>query len=460
MFRVVVFALSEDNAREAVLRLKREGYIQIVEWLGVDKGHGVITYNYGELQNIEVLRNYYQVCPKEIYDKVYQRLYVFLDMVYRNGDRSIYEYVNLFNLYVGFYYGMFNQQKVNLLIFGDNPHFGVDSIAKDVATAMGIRCVLFQQAMEKDYFFAFLDSEDIGLFKSLPNESEMNIKIDGQYEKELYYMKNIHIEDLKDDITMGMGICTFVRKIKKHRRHLLNKMKERAYTFIEKKSRLWLKQNAYSQNLKCVSQNHILNLTIKYVYFPLHMQPESTTSVLGGEYCDQILAIERLAQMIPDDWRIYVKENPIQTYYMREELFFRRLQLIPQVQFVGREFNTYDLIRCSQFVATITGTAGWEAISGGKPVLVFGLAWYRKFPGVFEYQNNPSLDDILHCKINIREVEAAYNRLHSKAYPGVLELGPETAIENYSHEENNKLLYKAFVHILDLLQAGDAQPTD
>lgn len=31
----------------------------------------------------------------------------------------------------------------------------------------------------------------------------------------------------------------------------------------------------------------------KYVYFPLHLQPEMTTDAIGGIYRDQILAIER-----------------------------------------------------------------------------------------------------------------------------------------------------------------------
>ena len=109
MFRVVVFALSEDNARNAMLRLQSEGYVKIVEWLGIDKGHGVITYDYTILQDVAILRKYYQVCPKKIYDKVYQRLYVFLDMVYRNGERSIYEYVNLFKIKLIIdFFGMLN----------------------------------------------------------------------------------------------------------------------------------------------------------------------------------------------------------------------------------------------------------------------------------------------------------------------------------------------------------------
>ena len=40
--------------------------------------------------------------------------------------------------------------------------------------------------------------------------------------------------------------------------------------------------------------------------------------------------------------------------------------------------------------ATITGTVGWEAITGGKPVIIFGRAWYKTLTGVYTF--SPELD--------------------------------------------------------------------
>ena len=449
MLNAVVFALYKDNARDAMLRLQQDKIFNIVEWLGViQESKGVATIDYGDLQCVDKLKKYSHNCPKDIYDKVYERLYVFLDMSYRNGDLPIYEYVNMFNLWVNYYYGMFKTQKVDVLIFSDNPHFGVDSIAKDVADAMGIKTVMFMQSLYTNHFFAFSNVDDIGVFDTLPNDDHVAVDLEQKYEKDLSYMKNIKIFDPHKNEKANTAGSGLISKIKKHRNNLVAKTKAKIYGELAKKYRVSYANVVYHEAYSKALTNADIDLDKKFIYFPLHMQPEMTTSVLGKEYCDQMLAIERLAEFIPDDWMIYVKENPKQSYYMRERLFFTRVSMQKKVRFVGREYNTYDLIKNSQFVATIAGTAGWEAISGGKNVLVFGLAWYRKLPGVFEYKDNHSLDDIMDFEIDHEELNNAYNQLISKSYIGVLECGAERNVPDYSSEKNNEYIYSAMKKIL------------
>ncbi len=58
---------------------------------------------------------------------------------------------------------------------------------------------------------------------------------------------------------------------------------------------------------------------------------------------------------------------------------------------VSRDAPTFELIERSAAVATITGTAGWEALFLGKPSIVFGRAFYRDAPGVIAVEDAPSL---------------------------------------------------------------------
>ena len=123
-------------------------------------------------------------------------------------------------------------------------------------------------------------------------------------------------------------------------------------------------------------ENNEADLTKKFVYYPLHLQPEMTTSTLGDQYSDQLLAVERTAEMIPDDWQIYVKENPKQTGQMRSPMFFHRLRRIKNVHFLSSHADTHELTDHAAFVATVTGTVGWEAICKGKK------HWYSDVRGM------------------------------------------------------------------------------
>ena len=51
-------------------------------------------------------------------------------------------------------------------------------------------------------------------------------------------------------------------------------------------------------------------------------------------------------------------------------------------------------------MATITGTAGWEALFRGKPSIVFGRAFYRGAPGVIAVDRHGDL------KAALEQVEA------------------------------------------------------
>jgi hypothetical protein len=74
--------------------------------------------------------------------------------------------------------------------------------------------------------------------------------------------------------------------------------------------------------------------------------------------------------------------------------------------------DTYELLRKCRFAATITGTIGWESISGGKPVLIFGPgAWYRCLPGVILFTESFQVEDVLETDFEHEDLEEAMSRL-------------------------------------------------
>lgn len=305
------------------------------------------------------------------------------------------------------------KNNVDIVIFSDIPHGAYDCVLYEVAKMYGVKTLFFMPSFWDDKTFIYENLEDIGVFNRTEN---VKFSLKKEYKKHLPYMRKITpVEKFLKKLEKYKNL----EKVFQYRRDKKEFYKKNfGYYFLINLGRGILRcrnKLLYRKNLsKFFSDN--VNFDKKYVYFALHLQPEMTTDTLGGRYYDQCLAIKQLSQIIPDDWRIVVKENPKQTYYMRDAEFFKRIKSIPKVLLVGKDVETYKLIEFSQFVSTITGTVGWEAISGGKCALVFGLAWYRFFNGVFTYRDDLTVDEIVNCKVDHDELCIDVYNLRKTAY--------------------------------------------
>jgi hypothetical protein len=128
--------------------------------------------------------------------------------------------------------------------------------------------------------------------------------------------------------------------------------------------------------------------SLKYVYFPLHYQPEKTTCPEGGRFSDQFIAASILAHSLPVGWQLLIKEHPSQFLWQTEgelgrwEGYYNRFMALPNTFFVPLTLPSNTLISHACAVATITGMAGWEALTRERSVIVFGRPWYAACKGV------------------------------------------------------------------------------
>ena len=176
-----------------------------------------------------------------------------------------------------------------------------------------------------------------------------------------------------------IGLCAIDKRI--------NKKYEDSEGNIYQHERMLLKINKYKKQLKNVYES----LTVKpdyaedYVILFLHYQPEATTCPGGDIFVDQSLCVQVLLRNIPSNVKVYVKEHPHQfikyrighTSRMRD--FYDDLVKISRIKLISTEEDTFELIKHSKAVCTITGTVGWEAIVRQKPVIVFGIGWYENY---------------------------------------------------------------------------------
>ncbi|MSR86578.1 hypothetical protein EXS70_00155 [Candidatus Peribacteria bacterium] len=133
------------------------------------------------------------------------------------------------------------------------------------------------------------------------------------------------------------------------------------------------------------------DVTKKYVYLPLHFQPEIATTPLAGAFVDQVLMAHMLNATLPDDVLIYVKEHPWESAWtVRSIDEYKDFLELPKVRLISRSASTFALREHCAAVATATGTAGGEALFRGKPVFLFGHRFYQDAPGVHKIH---SLED-------------------------------------------------------------------
>lgn len=464
MKNAIIWEFDNFLVRDVIESLDTNNIIKIKRWFVNDKyinddffKNKKNIVNWFELIiNGDINKNNDIKIEDKIYDNLSKKFNMFIDLLIRHSyftNQHNYESINVINMFIKYFYFILTKENIEVIIFPDIPHDLPNYMLYCIAKELNIKTIILVPSFFLDKFHYIFNIEEYGVFDNSDVYSIENnkIKLKKKYKKELFYMVKPSIKEIiKKNFRFILNFPEWFNERKDiiiRKKSIYAGLYEWILTKIIKSTKLKLENYLYNNMLKKYSRK--IDLNLKYVYFPLHLQPEMTTSVLGGIYSDQVLAIERLAKIIPSDWYIYVKENPKQTSYMRGKFFFRRLKLISKAILVNNNINTYDLIEKSQFVATITGTAGWEAITGGKNVLVFGKAWYGGFPGVFRYDSNIKISDILDFEIDHNKVEETLEKLNKKIAKGVFNSDLLEGIKNFNVEENKIDIYNFFVWMLN-----------
>lgn len=466
MLNVVLQGFESKYTTDVLLRLQDEQIINIIKWYyEPNKQTKRLDEDPAACNQHSLWRSEWPKVKKYPDENFQKKILAQMDWLMQEYARDtefireyFYEYKNLmWQLIHVFYQDLYNKH-IDLVFFQDIPHGNFSATLYAVARAMGIETLFLAGIGPYPDRFNYAHTiDDYGEFKYVPEyRTTTNIcRIEKAFYKELDYMSPERIQE-----ELGTG---WRRKLKAilnpklwidERKHIWNKNFEKydsLYDFAEHKliSNITkrVRTKIYDRNLQ---KNSIKNVDLnrKYIYFPLHLQPEMTTDTIGGMYRDQLLAIEKISTIIPEDCYIYVKENPKQLFLTRSKFFFKRLFTIKNALLVDRSVNTYDLMRNSQFVATITGTAGWEAITGGKPVVIFGRIWYENFPGVFRYNDSLSFTDVVNYNINHENIEKKLAELQRKTCKGLWRQYDIEHAANIDYNKNAANLYESFYFLL------------
>ena len=451
MRNTIIWHFEGPSQSQAICRLQENNIITVKAWIGLTDKCKYCTHDFRRFS--EVKKPFMKILGNgpEVHDKLQKFLGKFVETYARNFgyyNVAVEDYPYIFNMFISFFSEIIANNNIHLVIFDDVPHGGAAFVLYEVARSLGIRTLILSQALFPNKFLYIEQIKEYGNFPNMdtvfPNPW---ITLPKQHEKNLCYMKEEPKQRLQslrafyNSISNGGDLGALAKTIS---RNLPLELLYKAALLYDK----YYRQKIYLRNLK-KNFNDPPNFQSRYVYFALHLQPEMTTSMLGDLYEDQAIAIERLARFVGPDCNIYVKENPKQDFHMRSQWFIDRLRQISNVKLISPQIDTYALTKHSLFVATITGTVGWEAITGGKNALIFGRAWYKNLPGVFYWEDGASFNDINAYRIAHKSLEKQFNDFLLKLPNGVIDPTRECIVEGFSAEANAEVLTESLKKIIE-----------
>jgi len=383
--------------------------------------------------------------------KMFDRLEFWVDLSYE-------ERKNLYLKQLRFWYSLIDRFNITTYIGSNIPHEIYDFIIYSIIKTRSGNVLCFTQSEYLNRAFLFInDVHDTSFFSKKMAYKEINNEIIDYYNNKKKYLKSGY----KKPFYMN-GISARGR--------------------IKKPLRFTKKYNQFASDP---------NYDQKYIFFPLHYQPELTTSPMAKEYVKQELIIQLLDYYLPKDIDIFIKEHPKQTEVGRNEIvnkstlyilrrtvklilkaFLGRINIFDvkkeivsyasslfsnyllsvyniqtknsRIKFIKTTIDSQELINNSLAVVTCTGTAAIEALIKEKPVLIFGNFIYDYAPGVKKIISRQDMesayDFVSNFLFNENELLDYLQMLYDNSYRVVLDMSYLNEL-NANIDDNNDRIY-------------------
>jgi hypothetical protein len=147
--------------------------------------------------------------------------------------------------------------------------------------------------------------------------------------------------------------------------------KARGYYLRENLSyfyRIWIE----SRRLHGLARTTLADLAGKrFVFYPLHLEPEVALQGLSPEYLSQLGLITSVARDLPAGIVLAVKEH-VTAVGRRPADFYRQIAEFKNVVWLDPIELGLDCVKQAAVTVTICGSAGFEAAVMGRPVVAFG----------------------------------------------------------------------------------------
>ncbi len=158
------------------------------------------------------------------------------------------------------------------------------------------------------------------------------------------------------------------------------------------------------------------------VYLTLHLEPEVSTLAFTPEFNNSMEIIANISKCIPTSSVLVVKEH-IHSYGVRSKSYYNLINKIGNVFWSYPDIDSFEWLRNSKVIVSMTGTVGFEAVYFKKPVISFGKHQLINHLDTVFYCNN-----YFDCKNAIKKIYE--NSLNDKNFEHSKKVLSKTQYEN------------------------------
>jgi len=153
------------------------------------------------------------------------------------------------------------------------------------------------------------------------------------------------------------------------------------------------------------------DLNTRFIYFPMNITEEMNLLHYAPYYTNQIEVIRCIAKSIPIDYVLYVKEHIAAGLRGWNNIsYYKEIMEIPNVVLINPAFDNELLIKNSDLVITIRGSASLRALKYCKPSIIFGEQPIQIMPSIFKVTSLDSLPELIKTALKHKTDPSDYEK--------------------------------------------------
>jgi len=396
---------------------------------------------------------------------------IFIKMMDRfnyDGMLSYRQRIATYHKQLMYWKGVIEHFKPDLVVFRVAPHMGYDYVLYSLCRKLAVDTLMFERptipglvipvssfeeespVIKKNYRACLQKAHSAAITLS-PEASAHLDKLSQPYEQATPFHVIYKQKRYKGgDIGSSLGILR--RLFREQVKGILFDKWEPDYRKRKYHKRLGeIKRKRLLAHYRQLAKN--IDLSVPYIFVALQCEPERQSCPVGGVFTHQYLMIDLLSKLVPEGWKVYVKEHPSQFKRYQSAERSKTIESydfiagMPKVELAPLDMTSFELIDHAQATVTVAGTVGWESLVRGKPVLLFSHSWYSACKGVFVTHTVEDCKSAIQAikngfQINANEVKCFAQAVEQSSYRGYVDKVNEQ-MGFISSEENATNLAKA-----------------